>query len=168
MLSLYNSGGNNKFTNLVTTTNSGSNNNHYEQLRQIQSVHDLRLIHKERNKNDHQIYKTLLHEVFKLIQQKDASGKYNTLYKIPCVVYGNSRYKIATAVNYIIRKLTEGGFVVYPYEGTMLYIDWSIVNMKMPTHVVDNDLNQKPRLPLKPCIKNSNTRHMNSYRSVTE
>lgn len=165
MLSLY-SGGNNKFTNPVTTnthlssSSSGSNNNKYAQLHQIQSVHDLRLIHKERNKNDHQIYRTLLHEVFKLIQQKDASGKYNTLYKIPCVVYGNARYKIATAVNYIIRKLTEGGFVVYPYEGTMLYIDWSIVNMKKQTHVVDNDLNQKPRLPLKPCIKKMQTHNL--------
>lgn len=110
--------------------------------RVIQSIHDIHERHVERKKQTHQIYRTLLRDVFKSIEQKDEQGKYNHIYRIPCVVYGNPKYNIATAATYIIRKLTQGGFVVYPYEGNMLYIDWSVVKVNMGS-----------TSRLKPCLK---------------
>ena len=110
--------------------------------RMIKSIHDIHLRHLERKKHSHQIYKTLLRDVFKYIEQKDDQGKYNYVYRLPCVVYGNPKYNITTAAVYIMRKLTEGGFVVYPYDGNMLYIDWSVVKVKLSS-----------KNHLKPCLK---------------
>jgi len=96
----------------------------------IRSVDDIHNRHLERKKQNHQIYKTILVDVYKNIDNKDTLGKYNTIYRIPCVVYGNSKYNISTAVHYIIRKLSKGGFVVFPHDNNVLYIDWSILNTK--------------------------------------
>lgn len=116
----------------------------------IRTINDIRKLHDERRKHHHQIYKTILREVYKLIESKDAIGKLNTFYRVPCVVYGNTSYSVSTAVLYIIRKLSEGGFVVFPHDGNLLYIDWSIVEQKMPSEPVKN---QQQQLTLKSCLK---------------
>ena len=113
----------------------------------IRTVNDLRDRRNEHNKHAHEVYRSILRDVFAAIEDKDNIGKRNTMYRVPFIVYGNSRYKVATAVNYIIRKLSEGGFVVFPHDNNLLYIDWSIVP--------NGNTNNKPpeRLALKSCLK---------------
>ena len=112
----------------------------------IRSVQDIRNLHLERRKQNHQIYKTILRDVYKTIERKDLQGKLNTTYRIPGVVYGNTKYHVSTAVLYVIQKLSEGGFVVFPHEGNLLYIDWSIVEQKTPRPPTETPL-------LKSCLK---------------
>lgn len=78
-------------------------------------------------KKEYQIYKTLLHEVTMKIKEQNYMGKFNVRYKVPYVVYGNSKYKFKTAIMYIIKELTKGRFVVLPLNDNCLYIDWSVI-----------------------------------------
>ena len=109
----------------------------------IRTVKDLYDRRNDHNKHAHEVYRTILRDVFATIEERDNRGKRNTMYRVPMIVYGNSRYKVATAVHYVIRKLSDGGFVVFPHDNNMLYIDWSIVP------IGDN----KHPPPLKSCLK---------------
>jgi hypothetical protein len=78
-------------------------------------------------KKEYQIYKTLLHEITTKIKEQNSKGKFILRYKVPYVVYGNSKYKFKTAIVYIMKELTKGKFIVLPLNDNCLYIDWSIV-----------------------------------------
>lgn len=105
----------------------------------IKTIYDIHQRHVERKKHEHQIYKTIVQDVLKRIDSNDERGKYNTIYRVPCIVYGNTRYNMATATLYIIKKLSKGGFVVFPYEDNILYIDWSII--RHASHTPNNSKN---------------------------
>lgn len=92
----------------------------------IRTVHDLQHRRHEQQQNSHQIYRSILKDIYKMIEERDNNGKRNTIYRVPFVVYGNSRYRVSTAVCYIIQQLSKGGFIVFPHESNLLYIDWSI------------------------------------------
>jgi hypothetical protein len=110
----------------------------------IRTVKDLYTRRNDQNKLSHEVYRSILRDVYTIIEDRDNTGKRNAMYRVPFIVYGNSRYKMSTAVHYLIRKLSEGGFVVFPYDQNLLYIDWSIVVVKTPP----------PQQPLlKPCLK---------------
>lgn len=113
-------------------------------IRTVSDLHDRRTEH---NKHAHDVYRAILRDVFTTIEDKDNQGKRNTMYRVPFVVYGNSKYKVATAVYYVVRKLSEGGFIVFPHDNNLLYIDWSIIPNA-------NNAERKPsRIALKSCLK---------------
>ena len=95
----------------------------------VQSVHELRRRHQERRSQAKQVYRTILTEVLKHIQKRDNERRSNMVYRVPFIVYGNPGYKITTATYHIMRQLTKAGYVVFPYENNMLYIDWSVVKV---------------------------------------
>lgn len=95
----------------------------------------------EQKRENHEVYRSILRDVYDTIDRRDNEGKRNTIYRVPFIVYGNSRYRVSTAVHYIIQKLAQGGFVVFPHEQNILYIDWSIPHKETT-----------PR-PLKSCLK---------------
>lgn len=82
-------------------------------------------------KNDIQIYKTLIHEVSTKIKERHKTGKFNMLYRVPRIVFGNPRYNASHASYYIMKELMKGGFVVLPNENDNIYIDWSVVKKLM-------------------------------------
>jgi len=92
----------------------------------IRTVHDLQQRRHEQQQNSHEIYRSILKDIYKMIEERDKNGKRNTVYRVPFVVYGNSRYRVSTAVCYIIQQLSKGGFIVFPHDSNLLYIDWSI------------------------------------------
>lgn len=92
----------------------------------IRSVYDLQQRRQEQQQNSHEIYRSILRDIYKNIEERDNAGKRNTVYRVPFIVYGNTRYRVSTAVCYIIQQLSKGGFIVFPHESNLLYIDWSI------------------------------------------
>lgn len=102
--------------------------------RMISSIKDLYLKNIERKKQSHQIYKTMYVDVMQKIQEKHDKYIYNMLYNPPTFVYGNLRYSKKTCMVYLVKKLSERGFVVFPYNTNTLYIDWSyILSIPMQT-----------------------------------
>lgn len=110
----------------------------------IRSVHDLQQRRQEHKQNSHEIYRSILRDIYKTIEERDVAGKRNMVYRVPVIVYGNTRYRVSTAVCYIIQQLSKGGFIVFPHENNLLYIDWSI-----PVVPQQN----KPLLTLKSCLR---------------
>ena len=84
-----------------------------------------------RYQNDIQIYKTLIHDVSERIRKRHQEGKFNLVYRVPKMVFGNPRYNSAHASYHIMKEIIKGGFVVIPNENNNLYIDWSIVKRLM-------------------------------------
>ena len=80
-----------------------------------------------RHQSDVQIYKTLIHDVSEKIRKRHQEGKFNIVYRVPMLVFGNPRYNSAHASFHIMKEMIKGGFVVIPNENNHLYIDWSIV-----------------------------------------
>ena len=72
----------------------------------VYSIHDLYKKYVDRKHKDHQIYRTLRYDVFKRIEDRDNKGMYNMTYTIPMVVYGNTRYKVSTCMNYLLTKIS--------------------------------------------------------------
>ena len=105
----------------------------------ITSVKDLWLQNVERKKLSHQIYKTMYIDVMSKIQEKHANHIYNLLYNAPTFVFGDVQYNKKTCIVYLVKKLSERGFVVFPYNYNTLYIDWSYIlsvtpkNCPLPT-----------------------------------
>lgn len=95
------------------------------------NIKDLCHISMKRHNNDIQIYKTLIHEVFNKIKERHATGRFNLLYRVPRVVFGNPRYDFSHASYHIMKELGKGGFVVIPNENNNIYIDWSAVKKLM-------------------------------------
>jgi hypothetical protein len=93
----------------------------------VQSVNELRRRHQQRRSQAKQVYRTILTDVLKHIQKRDQEHRCNTVYRVPFIVYGNPGYDITKATYHIMRQLTKEGYVVFPYENNMLYIDWSMV-----------------------------------------
>lgn len=77
------------------------------------------------------MYMTILTDVLKRIQKRDNEHRSNTVYRVPFIVYGNPGYNITKATYHIMRQLTKAGYLVFPYENNMLYIDWSVVREKV-------------------------------------
>lgn len=90
-------------------------------------LHELVDRHRSRKHEQHQIYRTILQDVFRKIKEKDDQQMYNLIYRVPSVVYGNPNYKSKTCIVYIINKLVKNEFVSFPYKDNLLYVDWSIV-----------------------------------------
>ena len=90
----------------------------------IQSVDDLYVINRARKKEMHQIYRTLYIDVMKKIDSKNLKSVYNLLYKPPTVIMGHVNYNHKTCMFYLVKKLSESGFIVFPIDN-QLYIDWS-------------------------------------------
>lgn len=111
----------------------------------IRTVYDLHQRRQEHKQQSHEIYRTILRDVYKSIEDRDLTGKRNIVYRVPVIVYGNTRYRVSTAVCYIIQQLSKGGFIVFPHENNLLYIDWSM-SLNVPNKSV-------PMLPLKSCLK---------------
>jgi hypothetical protein len=84
-----------------------------------------------RYQDDIQIYKTLLHEVTEKIKRIHKTGKFNMLYRVPRIVFGNPRYNAGHASYHIMKELMKGGFVVIPNANDNLYVDWSVVKQLM-------------------------------------
>ena len=99
----------------------------------IQSVHELRRRHQDRRNQAKQVYRTIITDVLRHIQKRDHEHRVNTVYRVPFIVYGNPGYSITKATYHIMRQLTKAGYVVFPYENNMLYIDWSMVRDKAPS-----------------------------------
>lgn len=93
----------------------------------VQSVNELRRRHQERRIQAKQVYRTILTDVLRHIQKRDSEHRSNTVYRVPFIVYGNPGYNITKATYHIMRQLTKAGYVVFPYENNMLYIDWSMI-----------------------------------------
>ena len=93
----------------------------------VYSVHDLYNKYVERKHKNHEIYRTIVYDVFKRIEERDNKGGYNLLYNVPILIYGNTRYKVATCINYLMSKISKAGFIILPYANNSVYIDWSIV-----------------------------------------
>ena len=91
------------------------------------SVQDLRIIDDQRTKRNHDAYKHILNEVYEKIKKKNKNNFKNLIYTIPFIKYGFPIINTDRAMQYIIRKLNKGGFVVYPYKNcNSVYIDWSV------------------------------------------
>ena len=90
-------------------------------------VHELVNRHKSRKHEQHQIYRTILQDVYTKIKEKDEKRLYNLVYRVPSVVYGNASYKSKTCIIYIVKKLVENEFVSFPYKDNLVYVDWSVV-----------------------------------------
>jgi hypothetical protein len=89
---------------------------------------DKLLVHYQQQKHkEHQIYKTILYGVQKRIESRNKQGLFNTVYYIPFIVYGNTRYKYDVCLRYVFSKLTRDGFFVMPVSSNALYVDWSVV-----------------------------------------
>lgn len=93
----------------------------------VYSVHDLYNRYVERKHRNHEIYRTILYDVFKRIEERDNKGSYNLLYNVPVLIYGNTKYKLSTCINYLLLKISKAGFIILPYENNCVYIDWSVV-----------------------------------------
>jgi hypothetical protein len=113
------------------------------------TVHDLYEKYKKRKKHDHEIYRTILQEVYSKIEESFNKKKYNVLYRVPHIVYGNSIYDIKYCLYYITTKLVNNGYIVYPYQHNYLIIDWSCIK----TFNNNNNKKQK-RVRFQPQIKN--------------
>ncbi len=90
-------------------------------------VHELVNRHKSRKHEQHQIYRTILQDVYTKIKEKDEKRLYNLVYRVPSVVYGNASYKSKTCIIYIVKKLVENEFLSFPYKDNLVYVDWSVV-----------------------------------------
>lgn len=104
----------------------------------IKHANDLHTINKRKKHESHQIYKTILIDIYAKIKEKNDKNLLNLLYKPPTIVFGNVRYNQKTCMVYVIKKLLESGFIVFPYNSTLVYIDWSCV--------IDNELKLKSKL----------------------
>lgn len=93
----------------------------------VYSINDLYRKYVDRKHRDHQIYRTLLYDVFKRIEERDNRGYFNLIYTVPLVVYGNARYKPVTCMKYVLSKVNEKGFIALHHKDNNIYIDWSIV-----------------------------------------
>ena len=93
----------------------------------VYSIHDMYNKYVERKHKDHDIYRTILYDIFKRIEERFNKGLYNLIYTVPIVVYGNTKYKICTCINYIMLKVSKAGYIILPYQNNCLYIDWSII-----------------------------------------
>lgn len=99
----------------------------------VYSIHDMYNKYVERKHKDHDIYRTILYDVFKRIEDRFNKGFYNLIYTVPIVVYGNTKYKICTCIHYIMQKVSKAGYIILPYQNNNIYIDWSIIKtMKTP------------------------------------
>jgi hypothetical protein len=111
----------------------------------ISSVKDLYLQNVERKKQSHQIYKTMYTDVMHKIQEKHTKYIYNLLYNPPTFVFGNLKYNKKTCIVYLVKKLSDRGFVVFPYNQNTLYIDWSYIQSISPTQ--DKETNEQKSGP---------------------
>ena len=109
----------------------------------VYSIHDMYNKYVERKHKDHDIYRTILYDIFKRIEERFNKGLYNLIYTVPVVVYGNTKYKISTCINYIMLKVSKAGYIILPYENNCLYIDWSIVKSMKKTKKVRFDKRAK-------------------------
>ena len=98
-----------------------------EYNRMVLNVKDLCGESMRRHHNDIQIYKTLIHELSEKINKRHREGKYNLVYRVPRLIFGNPRYNSGHASYYIMKEFTKGGFIVIPNDQNNLYIDWSVV-----------------------------------------
>ena len=99
----------------------------------ISSVKDLYLQNMDKKRQSHQVYRTIYVDIIHKIEEKHKNNVYNLLYKPPTFMYGNIRYNRKTCCVYIVKKLSQRGFIVFPYSGNLLYIDWSYILSVKPT-----------------------------------
>jgi hypothetical protein len=101
------------------------------------STKDLINVKKEKEKENRDEYKKVLKNVYEKIQKRNDNNFLNCLFFVPYAKPGSSLNNMNALTSYLIQELNKGGFVAYPYRGSLntLYIDWSID--------VNKDMNKK-------------------------
>lgn len=94
------------------------------------NIQDLEKKRIERASRNHELYKSFFLELATKIKSRDALGHRNMIHRIPTIVIGFPWYDVNHALQYVIKKLNQGGFFVFPWKDNYLYIDWSIGTIK--------------------------------------
>jgi len=82
----------------------------------------------EKQKKDKTEYKYILQSVYDKIKKRNNENFLNCLFIVPYAKPGSTLNNVNELTPYLIHELNKGGFVAYPYRGSLntIYIDWSI------------------------------------------
>jgi hypothetical protein len=93
----------------------------------IKDLEDKRL---ERASRNHELYRSFFIDIITKIKYRDILGHRNIVHRIPGIVVGFPLYDVNHAIQYVIHKLNQGGFFVFPWKDNYIYVDWSIGTIK--------------------------------------
>ena len=94
---------------------------------------DLITTHKKRSSEHREIYKQFLADCNERIRRANDRGATSVLYTIPAISLGMPLYNAEHAVQYIMRKLTDGNFTTQRVQGTTILVNWDhIFKREMP------------------------------------
>ena len=72
------------------------------------------------------VYDKILKRCHTKIKTYADNLKLNCIYEIPVFIFGIPLYNIFYVKNYIIKRLTENGFIVKDLPGNYIYISWDL------------------------------------------
>lgn len=91
------------------------------------NVKELEKKRKEKAERNHELYRGFFSEISVKIKNRDSLGHRNLIHRIPTVIIGFPLYDVNHAMLYVITKLNQNGFFVYPWNDNYLYVDWSVI-----------------------------------------
>ena len=86
--------------------------------------HDLANDRSKKHKQNHEIYKSILEQVYAKIRMKNSLGHSQMVYTISPIQPGKPLINVQHALMYICRKLQSGNFKTYVIHN-VLNVDWS-------------------------------------------
>jgi len=89
------------------------------------STSDLSFEDKKKKKEKEQLYREFLGECYTKIKERNKLKVYSFIHTVPLITLGKPLYNMEELMNYIIEKLTQGGFKVKPLRINSIFIDWS-------------------------------------------
>ena len=93
------------------------------------SLPDILRIQEEKKQKEINLYKLIYERVHNKINRQAASNSVACLYQIPKIIYGFPLIDIPKTMEYIIKILTEKGFIAFPISHNTIYISWEISNV---------------------------------------
>jgi len=91
----------------------------------ILNTSDLSLDDKKKKKEKEKMYREFLSECYTKIKERNKLKVYSFIHTVPLITLGKPLYNMEELMNFIIEKLTKGGFKIKLLRINSIFIDWS-------------------------------------------
>lgn len=89
------------------------------------STSDLSFEDKKKKIEKEKLYREFLGECYNKIKERNKVKVYSFIHTVPLITLGKPLYNMEELMNYMIAKLSQGGFKVKPLRVNSIFIDWS-------------------------------------------